>query len=332
LNSNSNSCKEEKGVQYNKYNKLTIPTTALVNDKKIENLNNLTEIQNSKILIDQMKLIQAENEKLKTELAFYQKKDLNLSATENIPKSETKLGSINLNQEKVEEMEIKITIDARSEIKAKKQKNLQIEMMNDQHKIKDYSKNKPNTQNSVKKPTRKHSKKEKNDSDYDIEVEIEDNDLSQNSDMFINNIKKINSSQEDKSSVSTENNHSIIVDKSIIGKDKTKKWDLVTDHENFNKYLKLDDEHCPMPSSLPQDKFKDSSPLEIFSAFFTDELLQHIVEGTNEYLEGERNQPKFKLLKHPPDYSDLTLNEMKVFIAIKIYLNFFQCPRKCGKR
>jgi len=330
-------------------------SSSKTNKKQIENLINLAGTQNSNILIEQMKLIQAENEKLKKKMSDLQKENSKFRAMENVPKSETKLESSN--QEKVEEMEIKIKItkDARSELKEKKQKNLRIEMKNDKHKIKDFSKNKSNTKNTVKKPKIKHSKKDNEETESEYEVEDEDidqtnfsndslfSDLNSNSNSKKNKNKTKLSLNEVKSTLGSvvsaddkeDKNIDSIINKSVLGLDKSIKWSLVTDHENFNKYLKLDDEHCPMPSSLSQDKFKNSSPFEIFSAFITDELLQHLVEATNEYMEEYRGQTMYALLKRPQhrkNYANLTLNEMKVFIAIKIYINFFLCHRKCGKR
>ena len=320
--------KEEKLDQSNQF---TTPSTTFQNNKKeIDELIKLVGSEKSINLIEQMKLMHSENEKLRKEMAVI-KYDTKLSAVDNIPKSETKLESSN--QGKIDDIEIKITIDARSDLKEKKRKNLQIEMENDKHKIKNL--------NSLKKPTRKHSKKEKNDSDYDIEVEIGDNDISIDSLEHVSRSNK-NLSDDDKSSVGSTlpekvkgEDYDSIVDKTNIGTDKSIKWSLVSDHKNFNKYLKLDDEHCPMPSSLPQDKFKDSNPIEIFSAFFTDQLLQHLVDATNEYFGDFRKGSVYNMLKGPTCkrkfYNNLTLNEMKVFIGIKIYINFFVCHAKHGK-
>jgi len=303
--------------------------------KQIDDLIKLVGPENSNFIIEQLKLMQSENDKLRKEVTDF-KKDSKLGGLENVAKSETKLESSS--QGKIDDIKIKITIDARSEVKEKNVKNLQIEMKND-HKIKNFSKNKQNTKNSVKKP--KINKKEKNDSDYDVELDIEDNDISIDSLVYVSKSNK-NLSDEDKSSVGSAlqekakgEDYDSIVDKTKIGIDKSIKWSLVTDHENFNKYLKLDDEHYSMPSSRSQDKFKDSNPFEIFSAFLTDELLQHIVDATNEHLEDYKSQSAFLLMKlpqHRKNYDNLTLNEMKVFIAIKIYINFFRCHRKCGKR
>ena len=161
--------------------------------KQIDDLIKLVGPENSNFIIEQLKLMQSENDKLRKEVTDF-KKDSKLGGLENVPKSETKLESSS--QGKIDDIKIKITIDARSELKEKNVKNLQIEMKND-HKIKNFSKNKQNTKNSVKKP--KINKKEKNDRDYDVEVDIED-DISIDSLVYVSKSNK-NLSDEDKSSV-----------------------------------------------------------------------------------------------------------------------------------
>jgi len=116
--------------------------------------------------------------------------------------------------------------------------------------------------------------------------------------------------------------------------DKNSKWVIVPDASNFTNYLKLDDKHCPLPQYLPQDQFKNHSPYELFTEFFTDELLQHTVDATNDFMENYRKQGFFYLKQNKRNkqhYVNLTLNELRVFVGFKIYVNLFNCATKRGK-
>ena len=66
--------------------------------------------------------------------------------------------------------------------------------------------------------------------------------------------------------------------------------------------------------------------MEIFTLFFTDWLIKHIVECTNEFLVKDRCSFKFikteKGQNTKKNYQDLTENEFRVYLGIKMYVNF----------
>jgi hypothetical protein len=69
--------------------------------------------------------------------------------------------------------------------------------------------------------------------------------------------------------------------------------------------------------NLP-DGVNVNSPLDIFLLFFSDEVLNIIVSNTNGYAEEKRaNQAELRV--NPRPWTDLTLEELKVWIAIVIY-------------
>jgi len=129
------------------------------------------------------------------------------------------------------------------------------------------------------------------------------------------------------------------IDLKIIGSDKinnsTSQWNIVPDNDNFENYLKLDDINFPIKSTnLPQESFIKSFPFEIFSAFFTDELLKYIADSINEFFDKFRKTNKYKFNNARSwklFYRPLSIEELKVFIAFKIYFNFVGNTNKVGK-
>ena len=103
-------------------------------------------------------------------------------------------------------------------------------------------------------------------------------------------------------------------------------WELINENDyiNYNQELKFNDETFPLPSILPQDKFENFDPHEIFSTFFSEELIKHIIDSTNEYLENLRQTCKFVTMcpKRLKGYNNITTNEYKVYLGMKMYFNF----------
>ena len=102
------------------------------------------------------------------------------------------------------------------------------------------------------------------------------------------------------------------------------KWDLISDLNQYNQELKLDDENTPLSNIKPQDSYENYLPSEIFFLYFDDEIIRHIIDSTNEFLAKERKTLRFvtirrERLKH---YKDLTPGEFKLFIGMKIFFNF----------
>jgi len=362
ININSKEDKNSSLYKIKKNKQDRVSTTKIINNamknkKTIEESINLVESNNSNFLLERVKEVEAENEKLKLLMLHLLKENEKFHALEqcNHKNQTTNLDdddAYNLEKIHAEAITKVTTISStNTEIKENQLKNLMIEISNNKYKIPTViSKTKSKNIKSVKQKP-KYSKEANSDSDNDIEVEIDENNLSEESSL-ISNTTSIKNSKENENStknemttmkiMKTKNTENKEEDKrSLLDKcniiDKTKKWNLlpVTDHENFTSYLKLDDEHYPLPQNRPQEKFKKYNPYELFNAYFTDELIQHLVDATNEYMEGFRKKSQYNLNREPRDkkyYDNVTLNEMKVFIAIKVYVNFFHCPRKCGKR
>jgi len=110
-------------------------------------------------------------------------------------------------------------------------------------------------------------------------------------------------------------------------------WELVSDIIKYNDELKLDDENCPQPKIKVQDKYAEYEPCEIFNLFFTEELINHVLYSTNEYLAKERKTLRFVTIRknRTKDYDDLTLKEFRVFIGMKIFFNFYNNNKCRGK-
>ena len=95
----------------------------------------------------------------------------------------------------------------------------------------------------------------------------------------------------------------------------------------------MDDEHFPLdPSLLLQDKYVEYEPYAVFNLFFTDELINHIVDSTNENLERIRNSLNFvaSVKRRMTFYQPLTANEFRVFLGMKINFNFLNTNRIRG--
>jgi len=109
-------------------------------------------------------------------------------------------------------------------------------------------------------------------------------------------------------------------------------WEPLVDLDKYNLELNLDDETCPLPEEKVQDKYADYEAYDIFKLYFTDELLNHVVDSTNEYLQKERSTLRFVTIRKEgkENYADLTVNEFKVFLGMKIYFNFFNNNRCQG--
>ena len=111
------------------------------------------------------------------------------------------------------------------------------------------------------------------------------------------------------------------------------KWDIIPDLSNYNQELKLDDETFPMPKVRPQDKYVEYDPSEIFKLYFTNELINHIVDSTNEHLTNERKKLKLIIIRkdRTTSYNDITPDEYRVFLGMKIFFNFLNTVKRRGK-
>jgi len=110
-------------------------------------------------------------------------------------------------------------------------------------------------------------------------------------------------------------------------------WELVEDFSKYNDLLQLDDEHCPMAKNLPQDKYANYEAVDIFNLFFNNELIKYICDSSNEFLEKERATFRFVTIrKHrKKDYDDVTPNEFRVFLGMKIFFNYLNNNKCKGK-
>jgi len=125
---------------------------------------------------------------------------------------------------------------------------------------------------------------------------------------------------------SKENNESKNIEELI-------NWEQVTDLKNYNEYLKFDDEHFPLASFRPQDKYVEYEPYDIFNLFFTDELINNIVDSSNENIKSIRDSLNFTISKKcrkDLHYCFLNANEFRVFLGIKIHFNFRNNSRVDG--
>ncbi|GET00680.1 piggyBac transposable element-derived protein 4-like isoform X1 [Rhizophagus clarus] len=87
---------------------------------------------------------------------------------------------------------------------------------------------------------------------------------------------------------------------------------------NIFKHLNpLHKAHLNLPSTMQELSYCD--PYSIFSLFFSIEILNIIVENTNEYA-------KSKFAEKKRSWDDLTLSELKIFLAIIIYMGLFKMP------
>jgi hypothetical protein len=87
---------------------------------------------------------------------------------------------------------------------------------------------------------------------------------------------------------------------------------------NIFKHLNpLHKAHLNLPSTMQELSYCD--PYSIFSLFFSLEILNIIVENTNEYA-------KSKFAEKKRSWDDLTLSELKIFLAIIIYMGLFKMP------
>ena len=79
-----------------------------------------------------------------------------------------------------------------------------------------------------------------------------------------------------------------------------------------------------MPSPRIQEKYEDYEPFEIFNLFFTDDLINSIVEPSNVYIRKLRSSFRFLTLRNSrkKDHEDITGNEYRVFLGMKIFFNF----------
>jgi len=101
-------------------------------------------------------------------------------------------------------------------------------------------------------------------------------------------------------------------------------WDQIRNLDEYNQHLKLDEDTFPMPKIKPQDNYLEWDPYDIFSLFFTDEIINHVVDSTNVYLRKLRTSFRFLTMKidRVKDYADLTPNDFRVFLGMKIFFNF----------
>jgi hypothetical protein len=95
-----------------------------------------------------------------------------------------------------------------------------------------------------------------------------------------------------------------------------------------------------LPPELPFDPARGlPNPLETFSLFFSDDILEHLVENTNLYaFEKRTNPPPPESLAtqdtpspshhhdNPRPWYDLTIGEIKIFVGIQIYMGVYRYP------
>ena len=111
-------------------------------------------------------------------------------------------------------------------------------------------------------------------------------------------------------------------------------WNLITNIEDYNQNLNLNNTTFPLPEDgLPQYKYVDYSPGELFELYFTPELCQNIVAYTNHKLEKFRKSVRYQYLKREHlklRYVNVTINEFKVFLGMKLYFNFSNKANRKG--
>ena len=104
-------------------------------------------------------------------------------------------------------------------------------------------------------------------------------------------------------------------------------WKVVPEKSfpEFQNYLNINDETFPLPKDLPQYKYQDCNPYEIFQLFFTDQLLQLFVDSTNNFINNYRKNRDIFINISAPDATNLdfkqdliTLKEIKVYLGIRM--------------
>ena len=132
--------------------------------------------------------------------------------------------------------------------------------------------------------------------------------------------------QKKKTSLETNNDNSLPPDNVL-------NWELVTDLKSYNQELKLDDENCKMPKIKIQDSYANYEPWEIFRLFFTDELIDHITQCTNEHMEKQRKNVRMLMIRKDRTkvYENFVSEEFKVYIGMKLYFSFMNNNNVMGK-
>jgi len=105
-------------------------------------------------------------------------------------------------------------------------------------------------------------------------------------------------------------------------------WELISDCNKYNQELKLDDKNYPLTEKFPQEEYSVYEPYDIFSLFFTKELIHKIVNSTNEFINDEIENSKKTRSK---DFRDLSYNEFLIYIGMKLYFNFMNSNNLKGK-
>jgi len=214
----------------------------------------------------------------------------------------------------------------------KNYKEKDVQTLLNKKKLSSKSKNKTSTKKGNKLTTHKKNNKRLDDED------------TFNSYITYNSFSEEDDFGHDKNS-STEISTNI-PPKSKETKKLNQKWRAITnikDQKNYNDYLNLDFKNNDIPANranylkinITEDKSLE--PYEYFQLFFTDEFLGSILEYSNTYYNEFKDDytQSYKLLcpkgRRKQKFQVITLDELKVFLGIKLWMTFNKTSDVAGK-